>query len=254
MNFIGFKTIFKREVTRVLRIWPQTLIPPIITTSLYFIIFGKILFKNRLILFAGQTISYSQYLISGLVAMAVIINSYNSASSSFFSMKFQKNIEELLVSPLSTWVIILGCSVGGVFRGMTNGIMILITALCFEQININLSFICFFIALSVSFFFSVAGMINAILSKTFDNITWFPAFILTPMVYLSGVFFTIETLSSFWQVVTIVNPVYHFVNIFRQSLLNAGHFNYLSFAIILVGNVILFILAIYLFNQKLKNK
>jgi ABC-2 type transport system permease protein len=252
MNFIGFKTILRKEIIRILRIWPQTLIPPIITTSLYFIIFGEILFKNRFITVDGQEISYSQYLIPGLVAMAIIINSYSSTSSSFFSMKFQKNVEELLVSPLPTWIIILGYTFGGLFRGMINGCMILITALCFETVDIYSNFMCFSIALLMSFFFYIAGIINEIFSKTFDDIMWFPSFILTPMVYLGGVFFTIEMLPNFWQIITKVNPIYHFIGIFRHSLLGIGEFNYLSFIIIVVFNFILFILATYLFNKKLQ--
>ena len=252
MNFIGFKTILKKEIIRILRIWPQTLIPPIITTSLYFIIFGEILFKNRFIAIDGQEISYSQYLIPGLVAMAIIINSYSSTSSSFFSMKFQKNVEELLVSPLPTWIIILGYTFGGLFRGMINGLMIFITALCFEAVAIHSYFMCFSIALLMSFFFSLAGIINAIFSKTFDDIMWFPSFILTPMVYLGGVFFTIEMLPNFWQIVTKINPIYHFIDIFRHSLLGIGKFNYLSFITIVIFNFILFIAATYFFNKKLQ--
>lgn len=252
MNLIGFKTILKKEIIRVLRIWPQTLIPPIITTSLYFIIFGEILFKDRFISVDGQEISYSQYLIPGLVAMAIIINSYSSTSSSFFSIKFQKNIEELLVSPLPAWIIILGYTFGGLFRGLTNGLMIFITSLCFEPTSIHSYLMCFSIALLISFFFSIAGIINAIFSKTFDDIMWFPSFILTPMVYLGGVFFTIEMLPNFWQLVTKMNPIYHFIDIFRHSLLGIGKFNYLSFIVIVIFNFILFITAIYFFNKKLQ--
>lgn len=251
MNFIGFKTIVRKEVIRIFRIWPQTLIPPIMTTSLYFIIFGKILFKDRFIAMGEQEIYYSQYLIPGLVAMAIIINSYSSASSSFFSMKFQKNIEELLISPLPTWVIILGCTFGGLFRGIINGFMILITSLCFGIVSIHSYLMCFSIALLISFFFSIAGIINAIFSKTFDDIMWFPSFILTPMLYLGGVFFTIGMLPNFWQIITKINPVYHFIDIFRNTLLGIGEFNYLSFFSILLLNFILFILAIYIFDKKL---
>jgi ABC-2 type transport system permease protein len=252
MNLIGFKTILKKEIIRILRIWPQTLIPPIITTSLYFIIFGEILFKDRFIFVDGQEISYSHYLIPGLVAMAIIINSYSSTSSSFFSIKFQKNIEELLVSPLPAWIIILGYTFGGLFRGLTNGLMIFITSLCFEPTSIHSYLMCFSIALLMSFFFSIAGIINAIFSKTFDDIMWFPSFILTPMVYLGGVFFTIEMLPNFWQLVTKINPIYHFIDIFRHSLLGIGKFNYLSFVVIVIFNFILFITAIYFFNKKLQ--
>ena len=252
MNLIGFKTILKKEIIRILRIWPQTLIPPIITTSLYFIIFGEILFKDRFISVDGQEISYSQYLIPGLVAMAIIINSYSSTSSSFFSIKIQKNIEELLVSPLPAWIIILGYTFGGLFRGLINGLMIFITSLCFEPTSIHSYLMCFSIALLMSFFFSIAGIINAIFSKTFDDIMWFPSFILTPMVYLGGVFFTIEMLPNFWQLVTKINPIYHFIGIFRYSLLGIGKFNYLSLVIIVIFNFTLFITAIYFFNKKLQ--
>ena len=252
MSFIGFKTILKKEIIRILRIWPQTLIPPIITTSLYFIIFGEILFKNRFISIAGQNIEYSQYLVPGLIAMAIIMNSYSSTSSSFFSMKFQKNIDELLVSPLPTWIIIVGFTFGGIFRGILNGLMVLITTLFFITFNMHSYIMCIYMIFLMSFFFSVAGIINAIFSKTFDDIMWFPSFILTPMVYLGGVFFTIEMLPNLWQKITHLNPIYHFINIFRHSFWGIGNFDYVSFVSIIFANIILFVIAVYSFNRKLQ--
>lgn len=252
MNFIGFKTIIKKEIIRILRIWPQTLIPPIITTSLYFIIFGEILFKNRMISIDGQDIAYSQYLVPGLIAMAIIMNSYSSTSSSLFSMKFQKNIDELLISPLPTWIIVIGCAFGGIFRGILNGLIVLITTLFFIPFSIHSYIMCICMIFLMSFFFSLAGIINAIFSKTFDDILWFPSFILTPMVYLGGVFFTIEMLPSLWQKITQLNPIYHFISIFRHSFWGISNFDYVSFTFIIFANIALFAFAVYSFNRKLQ--
>ncbi len=252
INFIGFKTILKKEIIRILRIWPQTLIPPIITTSLYFIIFGEILFKNRFVSIGGQNVAYDQYLVPGLIAMAIIMNSYSSTSSSFFSMKFQKNIDELLLSPLPTWIIIIGYTFGGIFRGILNGLMVLITTLFFITFSIHSFIMCICMIFLMSFFFSVAGIVNSIFSKTFDDIMWFPSFILTPMVYLGGVFFTIEMLPNLWQKITQLNPIYHFISIFRHSFWQIGNFDYISFTSIIFANIILFAFAVYSFNRKLQ--
>ena len=254
MSFIGFKSILKKEITRIIRIWPQTLIPPIITSSIYFIIFSKILFKDKLVYIDNQEFYYSQYIVVGLIAMAIIMNSYSSASSSFFSMKFQRNVEELLISPLSTWTIILGYIIGGMCRGIINGLMIFITSLYFEKININSYLMFCLVALLMSFFFATIGMINAIFSKKFDDITWFPSFILTPLVYLGGVFFTIDMLPKSWQVIAQINPIYNFINILRNSALGSNTIDYLSLLTLITFNIILFLLATYFFDIKLRNK
>jgi ABC-2 type transport system permease protein len=256
MNFkrkmIALKTIATKEIIRILRIWPQTLIPPIITTSLYFVIFGKVLFHNRTILIAGENISYLSYLIPGLIIMAIITNSYNSTASSFFISKFQKNIEEMLVSPMPAWAIVLGFAAGGMFRGLINGIMIYFIANLFETVPLYSVPIILFTAVVTAMFFSLAGLINAIFSKTFDDIAWFPAFILTPMVYLGGVFFSIEMLPHTWKIMVILNPVYHFVETFRYGFLDMGDLSITTLCTIVALNIVLFAGTVFIFNKKMQ--
>jgi ABC-2 type transport system permease protein len=251
-KFTALSTILKKEIIRILRIWPQTLVPPIITTSLYFVIFGKVLFNNREILVSGESISYIEYLIPGLIIMSIITNAYGSSSSSLFGCKFQKNIEELLVAPIAAWIIILGFTLGGVFRGLINGIMIFITAILFAPITVYSPTLSLTVALLTAMFFSLTGIINAIFAKTFDDISWFPAFILTPMVYLGGVFFSISMLPDTWRFIVTLNPVYHFVDIFRHNLIGVGESHFLSLGGIIIVNILLFILTTFLFQKKLQ--
>ena len=251
-KFIALITILEKELIRILRIWPQTLIPPMITTSLYFVIFGRVLFHNRQIIVAGESISYTQYLIPGLIVMSIIINSYSNSSSSLFGCKFQKNIGELLIAPVPIWIIIFGFGLGGVFRGLINGIMIFITASMFESISVYSWSLSLLMALLTAMFFSLIGIINAIYAKTFDDISWFPAFILTPLVYLGGVFFSVSMLSNTWQFVVMLNPIYHFVDIFRYYIIGFGESNFLSLTSIVVCNIMLFILTCLIFQKKMQ--
>ncbi|WPX96792.1 ABC transporter permease [Candidatus Bandiella euplotis] len=251
-KFIALKTIVSKEIKRMLRMWPQTLIPPMITTSLYFLIFGKILFDDREMVISGVSVSYVHYLVPGLVVMAVINNSYGNTSFSLFGAKFQKNIEELLIAPIPTWMIILGFTLGGVFRGLINGVMVLATAYFFEPIDIHASLIALFIAFLISMFFSLVGIVNAIFARNFDDVSWVPAFILTPMVYLGGVFFSVNALPDFWKKIVMFNPIYHFVDIFRYNLIGIGEFHFLSFGSLVIGNIILFTITNFIFVKKLQ--
>lgn len=249
---IGLKTIIRREIIRIARIWLQTIAPSIITTSLYFIIFGDILFHDRFINISNQRIFYNIFLVPGLIAMSIILNAYYNTSSSFFSIKFQKNVEELLVSPLPVWVIIFGYTIGGVIRALINGFLVFILSCYFVKFSVH-SYLTFLsISLLTSLLFSTLGIINAIFSQTFDDLVWIPAFILTPMVYFGGVFFSIEMLSPFWQNVSKLNPMYYILNIFRFSIIGSIDFNPLSILGIFILNVILFAFAVFSFNQKLQ--
>ena len=249
---IAFFTLLSKEVKRVLRIWPQTLIPPLITTSLYFIIFGGILFRDQIISISGYKIEYILYLFPGLIMMSVITNAYSSPVSSLFATKIFQNIEELIISPSPTWVIILGFAFGSIFRAMLNAIMIYVVSRAFLVVwpfDWLITIVMLFLS---ALFFSLAGIINAIFAKTFDDISWFPAFILTPMVYLGGVFFGIDVLPHFWQKVSLFNPVYYFINLFRYAILGIGLFDIRVFIAIIGGNIVLFILAIFFFDKKIK--
>ena len=251
-QIIALTTITKKEIIRILRIWPQTLIPPVITTSLYFIIFGEILFKNKAITVSGQTVEYLHYLIPGLIVMAIINNSYTNTVSSFFISKFHRNIEEVMFAPVPVPIIILGFALGGIARGLMTALMIFVTAILFGATSIYSLSMLLATAFLTALFFSLAGIINAIFAKNFDETTWFPAFILTPMTYLGGVFFSIDMLPNNWQVIAKLNPVYHFINIFRYSFIGVGEFSFMYLTAIICANIIVFLLATLAFQKKMK--
>lgn len=236
-QYIAYSTIVRKEVTRVLRIWPQTLFPPVITQTLYFLIFGK---------FIGSQIrdihgvSYMAFIVPGLVMMTVINNSFMNVVSSFFSSKFQRSIEELLVSSTSNKVIIAGYVTGGVVRGMIVGFLVFLVSILFAHPQIyHLGIIFSFIFLT-AIVFALGGLLNAIFAKKFDDISIFPAFIMTPMVYLGGVFYSIDNLPPFWQMVSRFNPVLYMVNGFRYGFHGFSDVNVVvSFMILIAFAMIL---------------
>ncbi|WP_434353444.1 ABC transporter permease [Psychrobacter sp. HD31] len=222
MNFqqqwIAFTTLVIKEVKRILRIWPQTLLPPAITMSLYFIIFGKMI-GSRVGEMGG--VPYMQFIVPGLIMMSVITNSYSNVVSSFFGTKFHGNIEEMLVSPVSKHTILFGFIAGGLFRGLTIGAIVTTLALFFTKLTITHVFVTIFTVVVTAMLFSLAGMINAIFARSFDDISIIPSFVLTPLTYLGGVFYSLDSLSPFWQKLSMINPIVYMVNSFRYGIL--GH-------------------------------
>ena len=200
MNFaqrwIAFRTLLIKEIRRILLIWPQTLLPPVITMSLYFVIFGKMI-GSRVGEMGG--VPYMQFIVPGLIMMAIITNSYSNVVSSFFSAKFHSSIEELLVSPISKHAILTGYISGGIFRGLAVGVIVFIVALFFTKLGIEHLFITLFTVIGTSVLFSLGGFINAVFARSFDDISIIPSFVLTPLTYLGGVFYSMENLSPFWQ-------------------------------------------------------
>lgn len=243
-QYIAYLTIARKELTRVFRIWPQTLFPPIITQTLYFLIFGK---------FIGSQIqdihgvSYMAFIIPGLVMMAVINNSFMNVVSSFFSSKFQRSVEELLVSSTSNRIIVAGYVTGGVVRGIIVGFLVFLVSIFFTKPQIHhFGIICSFVLLT-ALVFALGGMLNAIFAKKFDDISIFPTFILTPMIYLGGVFYSIENLPPFWRLISKFNPVLYMVNGFRFGFHGFSDVNvWGSFMILVVFAVILAILNLVL--------
>lgn len=243
----AFSTIFRKEVTRFLRIWPQTIIPSMMMMALYFVIFGK---------FIGSQIddisgfSYMQFIVPGLVMMSVITNSYSNVVSSFFSTKFQKSVEELLVSPTPNYILILGYISGGVARGLIVGTAVTITSMLFEPLKINnIGFVILYIFLT-SLLFALAGFMNAVFAKKFDDISIVPTFVLNPLTYLGGVFYSIEKLPSFWQWISKLNPILYMVNGFRHGFLGTSDVNvYLGFAISIFFIVMIFMANLYLLRE-----
>lgn len=243
-QWIAFLTIFRKEVKRFSRIWIQTLLPPVITMALYFVIFGTLI-GSRIGDMGGFT--YIQFVAPGLIMMAVLTNAYANVVSSFFSAKFQRSIEEVLVSPTPNYIILLGYTMGGVARGLSVGILVTVMALLFTHLQIHSWFITLSIVLLTSMLFSLAGFINAVYANTFDEISIVPTFILTPLTYFGGVFYSISLLPEIWQHVSRLNPILHIVNAFRYGILGVSDIN-IGYAIsgLILGVVVLFMISLHL--------
>lgn len=214
--WVGFQTILFKEIRRFLRIWVQTLLPSAITTSLYFVVFGALIGSQ-----VGdiQGVRYMEYIVPGLVLMAVISNSYANVVSSFYGTKFQRHIEEMLVAPIPNWIILAGYLCGGVARGMLVGGLVMAVAFTFIDIHVRHPWITFSVFFLTAVLFSAAGFINAVFAKSFDDISIIPTFVLTPLIYLGGVFYSIDMLPNFWQQTSLLNPVLYMINVFRYGIL-----------------------------------
>jgi ABC-2 type transport system permease protein len=234
-NLVALGTIVRREIMRILRIWGQTLVPPAITMTLYFLIFGGLI-GSRIGDMGG--FSYMEFIVPGLVMMSVIQNSYGNISSSFFGAKFGRHIEELLVSPMPNWVILLGYVAGAVLRGLMVGCIVLVIAMFFTTVRIPHPFITLTTVLLGATIFSLAGFVNAAYAKKFDDIAIVPTFILTPLTYLGGVFYSVKLLPDWAQVLTHANPIFYMVNAFRFGLLGTSDVSiWVSYAL-MIGFVI----------------
>ena len=247
LNLVAVKTLIRKEVTRVMRIWVQTIVPPAITMTLYFIIFGNLIGRR---IGSMEGFDYMQYIAPGLIMMSVITNSYGNVVSSFFGAKFGRHLEEMLVSPMSSSAIVIGHVAGGVLRGLAVGTMVTIIALFFTKLEVQHPFVTVSVVLLSSTVFALAGFINALFAKKFDDIAIVPTFILTPLTYLGGVFYSISLLPEFWQTVSKANPILYMVNAFRYGILGTsdisiGH----AYAIVIVFVVLLFSACIYLMNH-----
>ena len=217
--WIAFKSLITKEVNRFTRIWVQTMVPPAITMTLYFIIFGTLI-GSRIGEMGGFT--YMEYIVPGLIMMSVITNSYANVASSFFSAKFQRNIEELLVAPVPNYVIIAGFVGGGVLRGLGVGFIVSVVSLLFVDLQIAHLWVVIATVLLTSVVFSLGGLINAVYARTFDDISIIPTFVLTPLTYLGGVFYSLSLLPAFWQGVSKLNPIVYMVNAFRYGFLGVS--------------------------------
>jgi ABC-2 type transport system permease protein len=246
-NLIGFNTIVIREFSRIMRIWGQTLLPPAITATLYFIIFGSLI-GQRIGGMGGYT--YLQYIAPGLIMMSIITNSYGNVVSSFFGAKFGKHIEELLVSPMPNWLIDTGYMCGGMMRGLLVGGVVTLIALFFTKLHLAHAFVVLSAVLLTAVVFSLAGMINAIFAKNFDQITFIPTFILTPLTYLGGVFYSIALLPGWAQGATHANPILYMVNAFRYGFLGVSDVNLgVAYGIMIGSAAALFIACVWLLER-----
>ena len=247
LMWVGYKTIVRKEITRILRIWGQTIVPPAITMTLYFIIFGELI-GRRIGEMGGFT--YMQYIVPGLVIMSVITNSYGNMVSSFFGAKFGKHIEELLVSPLPNWIILAGFVTGALARGLMVGSVVMCVSLFFTPIEVQHPLVLISILLLTAIVFALAGMVNAIFAQKFDDIAIIPTFILAPLTYLGGVFYSIALLPEFWQRVSVFNPILYMVNGFRYGMLGVSDVSlWQSYLVIMIAGVVLFSWCLWLLNR-----
>ncbi|EGA90944.1 inner membrane transport permease [Planococcus donghaensis MPA1U2] len=243
----ALKGLAVKETNRYLRIWIQTLVPPVITTSLYFIIFGNLIGKR-----IGEMggFSYMEFIVPGLIMMSVITSSYSNVSSSFFSQKFQKNIEELLVAPVPTHIIIWGFVIGGLGRSTLVGILVTIISLLFVPLQVYSWSIVILTFLMTSILFSLAGLLNGIFARSFDDVSIVPTFVLQPLTYLGGVFFSISMLPPFWQIVSQFNPIVYMISGFRFGILGVIDVPILFSVLI----SIIFVISLYALNWYLIEK
>jgi len=242
---IGFYTMVRNDTMRIFRIWTQTLLPPIVTTSLYLAIFGLFI-GSQVAPIAGFT--YMQFILPGLVMMSIIMSAYTNTVSTFYFAKFIKNIQELLVSPMPAWVIVAGFVTGGVVRAFIVGILIVFTAMFFMPLSFANIFIVLAAAFLTSFLFSLAGLVNGFFAKSFDAMTIIPTFVLTPLTYLGGVFYSIDLLPEPWHTLSLFNPVLYMVNAFRYGFLGISDVSvWLSFGVLIGLTVLFFLITLWMF-------
>ncbi len=243
-QWIAFKTIFIKEFLRFIRIWKQTILPPMITTSLYFIIFGNLI-GGRIGEMEGYR--YVDFIAPGLILMTVITQSYANTVASFFGAKFQRHIEELMVSPTPDYIIIFGYTSGGIARGIIVGFAVTIVSMFFADLGIHNFAILMSIVVLTATLFSLAGIVNGVYAKTFDDISIIPTFILAPLTYLGGIFYSISLLPEFWQDMSLANPILYMINAFRYGFIGITDIDlWFSYGIILIFIALLYAYTMYL--------
>lgn len=246
-NWTGLITIVRREMRRVLRIWPQTLLPPVITMALYFVIFGALI-GRRIGEMGGY--EYMQYIAPGLIIMSVLTNAYANVSSSFFGAKFGKFVEELLVSPMPNWLILVGYVAGGVLRGVLIGALVTVVALFFTPLTVVEPLLMVAVVVLTAVVFALAGFINGVYANKFDDISIIPTFVLAPLTYLGGVFYTVDLLPDLARQASLANPILYMVNAFRYAMLGVSDVDIgIAFVMILGFLALLFAIALWLLNK-----
>lgn len=243
-SLIALQTLFFREIHRFMRIWSQTLLPPAITMSLYFIIFGKFI-GSQIQHIDGFT--YIQYIVPGLIMMSIITNAYSNTASSFFLTKFNKSIEEMLVSPMPSLITLLGFMFGGTVRGILVGMIVVVVSFLFTHVPIAHPLVIIAMGILASMMFSLGGLINGIYAKRFDDISFIPTFVLTPLTYLGGVFYSVKQLPESWQRVSMFNPILDIVDTFRYGMLGTSDLNIVvGFSLVTTLFIVMFFWAWWL--------
>ncbi|MDG2171284.1 MAG: ABC transporter permease [Gammaproteobacteria bacterium] len=243
IQITAYNTIVRKEVLRFSRIWKQTLIPPVITNILYFIIFGNLIGER-----IGQieSFSYTDFIFPGLLLMSVITHSYTNTVSSLYISKYHRYIEELLVSPIQNYTILAGFITGGVIRGLSVGVVVIIAAQFFVTFTVHNLFLMMIVIILSSTLFSMCGFLNGLFASDWDDINVIPTFIMTPLTYLGGIFFSISMLPGIWQDIALINPILYLINALRFSMLGITDVSIaIAFLIILLFNIVLAALCIY---------
>jgi ABC-2 type transport system permease protein len=246
-QLISLWTLSNKEFQRVIRIWIQTLVPPAITMTLYFLIFGTLIGRR-----IGQMsgFNYMDYIAPGLILMSVITNSYGNVVSSFFSAKYNRHLEEMLVSPMPDWIIVVGHMAGGMIRGLLVGLVVTIIAMFFTPLPVGNLFVTLSVAILTSAVFSLGGLINAIFARKFDDVSIIPSFVLAPLTYLGGDFYSVSLLPNFAQQLSLFNPILYMVNAFRYGMLGVSDIDIrVAYTIILAFLAGLFALSLVLINR-----
>jgi len=247
VNWIAFKTLVTKEIRRFMRIWVQTIVPPSVSALLYMMIFGKLI-GARIGVMDGH--SYIDFVVPGIIMMAIITNSYANTVSSFFGAKFQNHIEEMLIAPVHNWVILAGFVVGGVCRGLAVGALVAVVSMFFTRMTIENPFITLLVIILTSTLFAIGGVINSVYAKSFDDISIIPHFVLTPLTYLGGIFYSVKILPDFWQNISLLNPVLYMINGFRYGILGSSDIPlWWSFFVIVVFILLLAAIALRLMNK-----
>ncbi len=246
-QLFALRTLVEKEVRRFARIWVQTILPSAITVALYFLIMGKFI-GSRIGEVDGY--SYIEFIAPGLIMLGIISNSYANSVSSFYSSKFQRHIEEMLVSSMPNYIIVLGFVLGGVARGLVVGVAVTLTAMLFTQLQVHSVTLVIVTAVLTAALFSTAGLINGIFANSFDDTSIIPTFVLTPLTYLGGIFFSIDMLPSFWQGISQINPILYMVNGFRLGILGVSDINLSAALAVMIGLLaVLFLLSLYLLTK-----
>jgi ABC-2 type transport system permease protein len=246
-QYAAFRTILVKEILRFMRIWVQTVVPAGITTALYFVIFGELI-GSQISDIAGFT--YMDYIVPGIILMTVINNAYANVVSSFYGAKFQRHVEEMLVSPMPNYLIIIGFVAGGVARGMIVGTVVTFIAMFFTDFQVHDYLVAISVVVLTAILFSLGGFINAIYANSFDDISIIPTFVLTPLTYLGGIFYSIDMLPGFWQDVSLVNPILYMINAFRYGMLGISDIPMsTAFGIIILFTAGLYVFCLYLLKK-----
>lgn len=246
-QLVALRTLVEKEIRRFARIWVQTILPSAITVALYFLIMGKFI-GSRIGEVDGY--SYIEFIAPGLIMLGIISNSYANSVSSFYSSKFQRHIEEMLVSSMPNYIIVLGFVLGGVARGLVVGVAVALTAMLFTQLQIHSATLVIVTAVLTASLFSTAGLINGIFANSFDDTSIIPTFVLTPLTYLGGIFFSIDMLPGFWQGISQVNPILYMVNGFRLGILGVSDIDLSVALTVMIGLLaVLFLLSLYLLTK-----